>query len=125
MARLATASSHSTRVRTVEAAKTTAYWRRKAALVKSTLAVPLTASLSLPTIHAAASAQPRASEVRGSRASVGLGARVSLRPDPPALSPFSQYCFAGPMRRSHGSLAVPGSWVGVAPGVVAGGVGAA
>ncbi len=68
IARLATASSHRTSVSTVEAAKTIAYCWRKRVLVKSTLAVLLTASLSLPTIHAAASAQPRPREVRGSRA---------------------------------------------------------
>lgn len=44
MARLAMASSQRMRVRTVEAAKTTAYWRRKAPLVKSTLVVPETAA---------------------------------------------------------------------------------
>lgn len=49
----------------VEAAKTTAYCLRKAGLVKSTLAVPLTAPLSLLTIQAAASAQPLAREARG------------------------------------------------------------
>lgn len=49
----------------VEAAKTMAYCLRKAPLVKSTLAVPLTALLSSVTIQAAASAQPLASEARG------------------------------------------------------------
>lgn len=49
MARFATAKSHRTRVRMVDAAKTTAYWVRKVELVKSTVAVLSTASLSLPT----------------------------------------------------------------------------
>ncbi len=73
-ARLATASSHRTSVRMVEAAKTTAYCRRKAVLVKSTCEVAFTASESLVTIQAAALAQPLARESRGSR---GL---LSVRP---------------------------------------------
>ncbi|WP_037911864.1 hypothetical protein [Actinacidiphila yeochonensis] len=71
-ARLATASSHRTRVRTVEAAKTTAYWRRNAVLVKSTPEVLVTALESLSMVQEAASAQPLAREVRGSRLLVGL-----------------------------------------------------
>ncbi len=82
-ARLATASSHRTSVRMVEAAKTTAYWRRKAALVKSTLLVEWTASESLPTIQEAASAQPLESEARGSRAVWGsLGEVEDVPPVP-------------------------------------------
>ncbi len=88
-ARLATAKSHRTSVRMVDAAKTTAYCLRKVALVKSTLALPLTASLSLVTIQAAASAQPLAREARGLRASAGsLGARPVRGAPPP--SPRSQ-----------------------------------
>lgn len=88
-ARLATASSQSTSVRTVDAANTTAYWRRNAAFVKSTCEVAFTASDSLVTIHAAASAQPLARDWRGSK---GL---LSERPPgvggvPLDLSPFSQ-----------------------------------
>lgn len=49
----------------VEAAKTTEYCLRKAVLVKSTVAVALTASLSLVTIQEAASAHPFAREARG------------------------------------------------------------
>lgn len=71
-ARLATASSHSTRVRIVEAAKTTAYWRRKEVLVKSTWVVLVTAVESLPMVQEAALAQPLPREVRGSRESAGL-----------------------------------------------------
>lgn len=67
------------RVRTVEAAKTTAYWRRKASLVKSTVAVSLTSLESLPTSQEAASAQPRAREAAGSRGLAGSGGRWSRR----------------------------------------------
>lgn len=82
---LATASSHSRRVRTVEAAKTTAYCLRNRSLVKSTFAVSFTASLSLSTVQAAASAQPLAREERGSRVSETPGLVVEE-----GFSPFSQ-----------------------------------
>ena len=71
-ARFATASSHRISVRIVDAAKTTAYCRRNAVLVKSTSVVFVTAADSLSIVHAAASAHPRPSEVRGSSESVGL-----------------------------------------------------
>lgn len=79
-ARLATASSHSRSVRKVDAAKTTAYWVRNALLVKSTAAVLLTASERPSMTQAAASAQPRASESRGSSESATDG----VRPEPPS-----------------------------------------
>lgn len=85
MARLATARSQRMRVRMVAAAKTTAYWERKAVLVKSTVAVSFTALERVSTVHAAASAQPRAREVRGSRALVGsLGVLRLLLPGSPS-----------------------------------------
>lgn len=71
----------------VEAAKMTAYCWRNLGLVKSTLAVDSTASLSLPTIQDAASAQPRAREERGS---VGLSMSVGAREPLRAFSPSSQ-----------------------------------
>ncbi len=115
-ARLATAKSQRTRVRMVEAAKTTEYCLRKVGLVKSTSAGPLTASLSLVTIQAAASAQPRAREARGLRASVGsLGARP-VRGAPPVGSPRSQYSLAGPAISEQGSLLVLGAGVGLGVG---------
>lgn len=106
IARLATASSHRTSVRTVEAAKTIAYCWRNLVFVKSTLAVPFTASLSFPTIHAAASAQPRAREERGSRELSTVEGALVLG----AASPSSQYCFAGPISRSQALL--PGLGLG-------------
>lgn len=69
----------------VEAAKMTAYCWRNLGLVKSTLAVDSTASLSFPTIQEAASAQPRAREERGSRASVeGTSWVREPAPSPPS-----------------------------------------
>ncbi|GDY84707.1 hypothetical protein SAVCW2_39060 [Streptomyces avermitilis] len=76
----ATASSHSRRVRMVDAAKTTAYCWRNLGLVKSTFAVLLTASDSLSTVQDAASAQPLAREERGSRVE-------SVRESPPVAPP--------------------------------------
>src|SRR5690606_24781862 len=111
-ARLATASSHSSRVRIVDAANTTAYCWRNLGLVKSTLAVSWTAALSCLIVQEAASAQPWAREARGSRAEVGESRR--LAPPPPPLSPRSQYCLAGPISRSHGSLLGVGVGVGAA-----------
>src|SRR5690242_2155091 len=97
-ARLATASSHSSRVRIVDAAKTTAYCCRNFWFVKSTLAVSFTAWLSLSIVQEAASAQPLAREERGSRAEVGSGAS-----EPPPLLPLprSQYFLASPKMRSQ------------------------
>src|SRR5262245_15497147 len=83
---LATASSHSRRVRTADAAKTTAYCCRNFGLVKSTLAVSCTALLSWLTVQEAASAQPWAREERGSRV---LGRSVEGPPELGEL-PFSQ-----------------------------------
>ncbi len=103
-ARLATASSHSTRVRIVEAANTTAYWRRKVGLVKSTCEVEVMASLSLSMMHAAASAQPLARVLSGSRAPATPEGSGTL-PLPP---PPSQYCLAGPEISPHGSLELLG-----------------
>src|SRR3954471_1983983 len=98
-ARLATASSHSRRVRIVDAAKTTAYCCRNLVFVKSTFAVSFTASLSLSMVQEAASAQPLAREARGSR--VEVGSREGDPPeDPPEESP-SQICRACPDRRSQ------------------------
>src|SRR5690242_3535076 len=77
-ARLATARSHRRRVRMVEAAKTTAYCWRNFWLVKSTLAVSLTASLSLVMVQAAALAQPWARDDSGSRVLVRLGVEPPL-----------------------------------------------
>src|SRR5882757_696580 len=71
-ARFATASSHSTSVKMVDAANTTAYCRRNAVFVKSTCVVFVTAVDSLSMVHAAASAQPLARDASGSRVSVGL-----------------------------------------------------
>ncbi len=79
MARLTMASSQRMSVSTVEAAKTTAYWRRKEALVKSTAVVESTSSDSSLTTQAAASAQPRASDHSGSSGT----SRVSRSPPPP------------------------------------------
>lgn len=104
MARLATASSHSTSVRTVDAANTTAYCWRNLVLVKSTLAVSFTASLSLSTVQEAASAQPLAREDRGSRVEVGL----VTEPEPaPPCSP-SQIFLASPKSRAQSELPVVG-----------------
>lgn len=83
-ARLATASSHRSSVRNVEAAKTTAYWVRNALLVKSTAAVLVTAFDRPSMTQAAASAQPLASEDSGSSGSTTEGVR------PPEPSPPSQ-----------------------------------
>ncbi len=84
-ARLATASSHRVSVRIVDAANTTAYCRRNSVFVKSTFVVESTSFASLSTVHAAASAQPLASEERGSVAAVGSSRGlpgVSLSPPP-------------------------------------------
>src|SRR5690606_35057524 len=85
---------------------------RNLGLVKSTLAVSWTAALSCLIVQEAASAQPWAREARGSRAEVGESRR--LAPPPPPLSPRSQYCLAGPISRSHGSLLGVGVGVGAA-----------
>lgn len=117
-ARLATASSHSRRVRTVDAANTTAYCWRNRALVKSTFAVSCTAALSFSTVQAAASAQPLASEERGSRVSETPGVVV-----PEGVLPFSQYSSAGPRIRSQvlllGEEDTDGEGVGLGLGVAA------
>lgn len=111
-ARLATARSHSRSVRMVEAAKTTAYCWRNLVLVKSTFAVSCTASLSLSTVQEAASAQPRASEDRGSRVSETPGLVIPWR-----ASPFSQYFSAGPRMRSQVPLLEDGDDEGVGEGL--------
>ncbi len=104
----------------VEAAKMTAYCWRNLGLVKSTLAVDSTASLSLPTIQEAASAQPRAREERGSRDSDGSGDPGTLL-GALSLLPSSQYFFTSPNSRLQSSF-VLGEGVGVGVGV---GVGSA
>ncbi len=78
-ARLATASSQRIRVRKVEAAKTTAYWRRNWVLVKSIWVVESIAPESFRTSQAAAVAQPWARDCRGSR---GLLEGAMLPPVP-------------------------------------------
>ncbi|GAA2917664.1 hypothetical protein GCM10020221_12360 [Streptomyces thioluteus] len=83
----------------VEAAKTTAYWRRKVPLVKSTLLVLRTASESFWMIQVAASAQPLARAAAGSRAAVGSGGVLEVE-----WPGDWQYSWAGPRIRSHGSL---------------------
>src|SRR5690606_5957971 len=111
-ARLATASSHSSRVRIVDAANTTAYCWRNLGLVKSTLAVSWTAALSCLIVQEAASAQPWAREARGSRAEVGESRR--LAPPPPSPSrPRSQYFLAGPAISEQGSSLSDGVGLGV------------
>ncbi len=86
-ARLATASSHRSRVRKAEAAKTTAYCFTNWPLVKSTVVVSWVASLSFLMVQEAASAQPLAREERGSREVVGS---VVTPFWPEGALPFSQ-----------------------------------
>jgi hypothetical protein len=83
----------------VEAAKTTAYCWRNFWFVKSTFAVSLTAAESLSMVQDAASAQPLASEERGSRVEVVPGSVV-----PPVVLPFSQYFLASPTMSLHESV---------------------
>src|SRR3954447_20620532 len=113
MARLATARSHSTRVRTVDAANTTAYCWRNFWLVKSTVAVAFTASLSLSTVQEAASAQPLAREDRGSSVAAGLG--TDPLPAPPSWPSQTSLVWLG--SSAHSGLPPVGEGVGVGVGV--------
>ena len=94
----------------MEAAKTTAYWCRKVALVKSTWVVAVMASRACPTMKAAASAQPLASESSGSRGVDGCGVG---RGDAAAAGVAVFAAALGRAdKRSHGSLEGLGLGVG-------------
>src|SRR3954447_10957773 len=107
------------RVRNVDAAKTTAYWRRKPGLVKSTWVVSLPAPASLSMIQVAASAQPLAIEPSGS-------VTVCKGPVPGVEGPpLLQMSLAEPTSRSHSGLLAGAAGGVVPPGGVGEGEGAA
>lgn len=100
----------------VDAAKTTAYCWRNFWFVKSTFAVSLTAAESLSMVQDAASAQPLASEERGSSVEVVPGSVVT-----PLVLPFSQYFLASPEMSLHESAEALALALGLGLGLGLGG----